>query len=100
MALPEQRVWTRWPVEMSSNLSHSVVLWLEMASFPSKVFKISLSEIMLLRGLHVAAGEGSGVWSLSVKAVIVQKHSALCAKQEGPFSLCVSASVRDVSVVP
>lgn len=71
-----------------------MVLGLEMASFPSKVSKISLSEILLLRCLHVTAGEGSGVWSLSVKAVMVQKHSALCAKQEGPFSLCVSASVQ------
>lgn len=32
-------------------------------------------------------------WSLSVKAVMVQKHSALCVKRESPFSLCVSACV-------
>lgn len=79
---------------MPSNLSRSVVLWLEMASFPCKVFKISLSEILLLRGLYVVAGEGSAVWSLSVKAAMVQKQSALCAKQEGPLSLCVRASVQ------
>lgn len=54
-----------------------------MATFPSKVFKISLSEISLLRGLHAVASEGSGV------LVLVSKSSDGLGAQSRKGFLCV-----------
>lgn len=63
-----------------------------MVSFPSKIFKISLSEILLLSGLRVLTGEGNGVLVLVGKRNDGSEAESVVYKAGRPFlfeCLCV-----------